>query len=408
MSDSIQILRSLELFAGAGGLAIGLHHAGFKPRALVEFNRHACETLRFNADNGFETLNGAKLFAGDVREVDFAEIDAVDVVTGGPPCQPFSIGGKHKGRQDERDMFPQAVRAVRTLKPKAFIFENVKGLLRESFTEYFEFVVLQLSYPTILRRVGEDWRDHLSRLERHHTKAGEAGELAYRVVFRLLNAADYGVPQFRERVFIVGFRHDLGIEWSFPKPTHSYDALVKAKWVTGDYWEQHKIAKKHRPKIPDTLKKQVQFLSSEFDMFNMHERMRTVRDALVGLPEPQLKPEGYGVGLTNHELRLKARSYPGHTGSPIDEPSKALKAGGHGVPGGENMILFNDGTVRYFTTREAARIQRFPDNYHICGSWTEGMRQVGNAVPVELAHVVGASVRKQLLKNGRSQQKGAF
>ena len=96
-----------------------------------------------------------------------------------------------------------------------------------------------------------------------------------------------------------------------------------------------------------------------------------------------------------------ARSYAGHTGSPLDEPAKTLKAGDHGVPGGENMLARVDGSVRYFTVREAARLQTFPDSYTFCGAWTEAMRQLGNAVPVRLAEVVASSVAETLQATGK-------
>ena len=126
------------------------------------------------------------------------------------------------------------------------------------------------------------------------------------------------------------------------------------------------------------------------------KRCLTVRDALLGLPDPGRESGTF----INHEFRGGARAYPGHTGSPLDEPSKALKAGDHGVPGGENMIAFPDGTYRYYTVRESARIQTFPDDYVIAGSWTEAMRQVGNAVPMRLGELVGKSVRRQTFPLG--------
>ncbi|MDQ7058252.1 MAG: DNA cytosine methyltransferase [Ghiorsea sp.] len=104
-------------------------------------------------------------------------------------------------------------------------------------------------------------------------------------------------------------------------------------------------------------------------------------------------------GYNNHKFRNGAKSYPGHTGSPIDEPSKTLKAGDHGVPGGENMIRYNDNSIRYFTVREAARLQTFPDDYHLSGVWSECMRQLGNAVPVSLAEVVAQSVYTAIAPN---------
>src|SRR5690606_11362193 len=126
----------------------------------------------------------------------------------------FSMGGKAKGFDDERDMFPYAISAIRQLTPKAFIFENVKGLLRKSFAEYFNYIILQLTYPEVTNET-KDWKHHLSALEKIHTKGNYKG-LKYNVVFRLVNAADYGVPQKRERVIIVGIRNDLNLAWSFP------------------------------------------------------------------------------------------------------------------------------------------------------------------------------------------------
>jgi DNA (cytosine-5)-methyltransferase 1 len=386
-------LRSIELFTGAGGLALGLEEAGCSHDALIELNEHACSTIHLNESLGHPLAKGWRLFAEDVRFVKYeAVVRAVDMVAGGPPCQPFSLGGKHRAFKDRRDMFPEAVRAVRELRPRCFVFENVKGLLRQSFATYFNYVVLQLTYPTLVKRDGENWESHLSRLERLHT-SGKNVDLTYRVVYRLLNAADYGVPQNRHRVFIVGFRSDLGREWAFPKPTHSLERLLWEQWVQGSYWEEHEIPKKARPSVPPRLRTRVERLASDFGLFEPPgERYRTVRDALRGLPDPRDKRHV----VPNHEFRDGARLYPGHTGSPFDEPAKALKAGDHGVPGGENMIALPNGSCRYFTVRESARVQTFPDDYVFSGSWTEAMRQVGNAVPVKLAAVVGESIIKQL------------
>jgi DNA (cytosine-5)-methyltransferase 1 len=123
-----------------------------------------------------------------------------------------------------------------------------------------------------------------------------------------------------------------------------------------------------------------------------------VRDALQGLPDPEQAPDA----KLQHVFIPGARSYPGHTGSPLDEPAKTLKAGDHGVPGGENMIVKEDGAVRYLTLREAARIQTFPEKFRFPGSWTESMRQLGNAVPVRLGEVVAKSVAKVILPISQS------
>ena len=385
--------KSVELFTGAGGLALGLEAAGWRHLALVEKDQHACSTIELNILRGHALAKDWKLFSGDVKEIDYENIaDNVDMIAGGPPCQPFSLGGKHRAHRDRRDLFPEAVRAVRQLQPKYFLFENVRGLLRQSFTTYFNYIVLQLTYPMIAKKPDEDWQAHLSRLEKVHTSS-KGQNLSYRVVYRLLNAAEYGIPQYRHRVFIVGFRSDLGQEWSFPEATHTLDKLLWDQWVDGSYWDEHKVAKKHRPDYPKKYAKRIDRISSDFFMQPPPgKRFKTVRDALFDLPDPV----GGDGGFTNHEYRPGARPYPGHTGSVLDEPSKALKAGDHGVPGGENMMAFDDDRYRYYTVRESARIQTFPDDYVFSGSWTESMRQIGNAVPVKLANLVGHSIRQQV------------
>jgi DNA (cytosine-5)-methyltransferase 1 len=120
---------------------------------------------------------------------------------------------------------------------------------------------------------------------------------------------------------------------------------------------------------------------------------QTVRDALMGLPDPERDDDS---AFLNHRFQPGARVYPGHTGSPMDEPAKTLKAGDHGVPGGENMVVLPNGKVRYFSVRESARLQTFPDEFVFHGSWSETMRQLGNAVPVTLAKIVATSIAERL------------
>lgn len=333
------------------------------------------------------------LFEADITKFDYLFIpEGLDLIAGGPPCQPFSLGGKHRGYQDERNMFPEAVRAVRELRPRAFIFENVRGLLRQSFATYFEYIILQLTYPTIVRRNSEEWRDHLSRLEGHHTY-GRYDDLHYNVVYQLLNAANYGVPQRRERVFIVGFRSDLNVGWSFPEPTHSHDALLWNQWVSEEYWDVHEIARCHRPEIPVKLRGKIAALRSQL-LPPPEKPWVTVWDAIHDLPDPKLGVEDRR--FQHHKYNPGARSYTGHTGSPLHEPAKTLKAGDHGVPGGENMLTYPNGEVRYFTVRESARLQTFPDEFIFHGCWTECMRQLGNAVPMQLGYTVAEAVRDGL------------
>ncbi|MCL2103775.1 MAG: DNA cytosine methyltransferase [Kiritimatiellaeota bacterium] len=293
-------MKCLELFSGMGGLALGLERAGFRHVKFVEMNKHACATLRAN-------FPPELVYEGDVRHFDFSSVGQIDIIAGGPPCQPFSLGGKGNASNDARDMFPYACKAVESLLPRAFIFENVKGLLRPAFAEYFNSII--------------------ARLE----KAG------YNVSYTLANAADYGVPQKRERIFIVGIRKDIKKRFVFPVPTHP-----KHAW-------------------------------------------KTIRDVL-GSPEPSSQI---------------AKQYAGHTGSRLDAPAKTIKAGVHGVPGGENMIVLDNGQTRYLTVDEAKKLQTFPDDFEVAGSWGEAMRQIGNAVPVLLAGIIGNAVYKTIQPSTR-------
>lgn len=383
-------MKSIELFAGAGGLGIGLHGAGIRPVTVVEWDAYCCDTIRQNQTLKVKSVRDWKVLRSDVRKIDFSEFEGqVDLVTGGPPCQPFSMGGKHGAYNDVRDMFPEAIRAVREVRPRAFIFENVKGLTRGTFRNYYQYIQLQLEHPNVARKAGEAWMEHLSRLEKHHI-SGRREDLHYRVVTRLLNAANFGIPQKRERVFFVGFRDDLGIEWTFPEETHSFDALLWEQLVDQTYWERHAVPRSQREIAPKSRQRAGK-LGEKPQMLPW----RTVRDAIIDLPDPERFPRR-AAEIWNHQFQPGARAYPGHTGSLLDEPSKTLKAGVHGVPGGENMLARMDGSVRYFTVRESARLQTFPDEYIFHGSWTETMRQLGNAVPVNLARCVGQSVVGQL------------
>ena len=295
----------IEMFAGAGGLALGVERAGYTHVAVIEWDPKACATLEVNTS--------WPVVLGDVRSFDFrAYRSQVSLVSGGPPCQPFSRGGRHCASRDPRDMLPVAITAVRDILPRAFLFENVAGLARRRFQGY------------------------LGEALKHFADAG------YHVQSVIVNAADYGVPQIRRRIFLAGVHRDLGVVWEPPTPTHR-----KAQWVT-------------------------------------------VADALADLPDPEWFP--YASPFTDHQFQPNARSYPGHTGSPPDRPAKTLKAGVHGVPGGENMLRRPDGAVRYFSVREAARLQTFPDAWQFPAPWTEAMRQIGNAVPVRLAERMARSM----------------
>ena len=400
------MLKSIELFAGAGGLGMGASMAGISPRAVVERDKWACDTLEENKDRGFPLVKDWPLYRADVRNLDFASFkDDIDLLLAGPPCQPFSIGGKHTGERDSRDMFCATASILRVVKPRAFIIENVRGLTRPAFANYYQYILNQLEMPDLPAKEGEDWIMHFCRLEREKSAALYRG-LRYETLPRILNAADYGAPQKRERVFIVGFRADEHIEWNFPSATHSADQLIRDKWITGEYWDRHEIPKQSRPRPPETLRSRINNLRQSNVLGGDHRRpWRTVRDTLATLPEPSVS--GESDIFLNHRFQPGARRYKGHTGSPMDDPAKALKAGDHGVPGGENMVVRDGGTVRYFTIREAARLQTFPDGYVFHGAWSETMRQLGNAVPVTLAHRLAASVAEKLLEARMARMAGS-
>lgn len=391
-------MNSIELFAGAGGMSLGLEKSGWKSKMLAEYNHHACNTLRFNRDNGNELSKNWNIIEDDVRNIDYGSIingnDQIDLVAGGPPCQPFSLGGKHNGKDDARDMFPEAIRAVRDLQPKYFMFENVKGLLRKSFSDYFNYILLRLKFPFEGIKDDEEWSDHLKKLLRlDNENIAYGSKYTYRITWKLVNAVDYGIPQHRHRVIIVGVREDQNWEFTFPEKTHCIDKLLYSKYVSNDYWDLIDVPFDDDIHHYKTLAKKIEKLEASESLFASHlQPTTTVYEAIKTLPKPfEVANEEY----PNHIIRLGAKPYPGHTGSGLYFPSKAIKAGNHGVPGGENMIAYPDGTYRYYTTREAARIQTFPDNYIFTGSWTESMRQIGNAVPVNLGFILGSSLYEQ-------------
>lgn len=152
-----------------------------------------------------------------------------------------------KGSRTRENLWPELFRCVRETRPKAIIAENVKGLLRPSFKPYYDYILRELSAPFEERVQGEDWRDHDRRLAKLRDDDSYDLTTRYKVKFALVNAADYGVPQIRWRVFVVAFRRDLGLDdWEFPKPTHSEAALLRAQ-ASGEYWFGHRIAP--RPEI---------------------------------------------------------------------------------------------------------------------------------------------------------------
>ncbi|MEU0303356.1 DNA cytosine methyltransferase [Streptomyces sp. NPDC006175] len=444
---------SVELFAGGGGLAMGVHLAGFRPVLFNEFNKRACETLLANAgktlcDDGLirteETYPvlpsvgaPAPLYPGDVRDLDLGKFEnEVDVLAGGPPCQPFSAGGVAKGDEDKRNMFPAMFNAVREMRPKVVICENVRGLMRKSFAEYFTYIHNQLRLPHERRDDSIPWQEHDKKLRERIDETLPEGEKPgigglwakdadpdhYRVLVLPVNAADYGVPQVRRRVVMVAFRADIAPEHvqafhdHITNPPFSEDALfLSMRDEDGPYWRRH-------PEVPPHVKARVIARLPKVIKDDGRKPWRTLRDAIKGSGvEPRLKPlpevdterlaERFDFGgdeFPGHIGWPGARIYKGHTPNELDRPAKTVKAGVHGVPGGESVMeldkLVKDPTApggesyahRYMTIRETARVMTFPDEWVGSGPRGEQMRQLGNAVPVVLGEFFARAVKETL------------
>ncbi|MTE16265.1 DNA cytosine methyltransferase [Nocardia aurantiaca] len=407
---------SVELFAGGGGLAMAVEAAGFRPLLFNEFAKRACETLALNRATPVEVVDWERaipargerppLVVGDVDKVEFEYLrGSVDVLAGGPPCQPFSLGGVAQGDEDARNGFPHMFRAIREMRPKAVICENVRGLLRPSFAPYFDYIKREMSLPFVERADGARWSDHDEILRKKVDSPDIPDDERYVVEHFPVNAADYGVPQIRNRVIIVAFRRDLGVDMGryadLVAATHSEESLYEAM-SSGAYWERHGMKANHpvRRGVMERIPAARPIpMSAEGEPL---KPWRTLRDALGGIdgqpplpdiPDDRLDRTEYKPGkFTDHVGWPDARIYPGHTPNELDKPAKTVKAGVHGVPGGESVMLRDDGTHRYMTVRETARVMTFPDEWKLAGPRGEKMRQLGNAVPVLLGKVFADAV----------------
>lgn len=207
---------SLEICAGGGGQAIGLERAGFKHNALVEIDEHACATLRANRPSW-------NVIQADLRDFSAKPYKGVDLLAGGVPCPPFSIAGKQLGRDDERDLFPEAIRLVEECDPKAVMLENVRGLLNPKFSDYLIGIRLRLN------------------------------KLGYYVQWRLLNASDYGVPQLRPRFILVALKRKFEFEWpeTMGAPLTVGETLLRLMMSNG--WEGAKAWSRKASSIAPTV-----------------------------------------------------------------------------------------------------------------------------------------------------------
>lgn len=310
------MLKSIEICAGAGGQALGLEMAGFKHIALVEYEKKYCEILKKNRPEWNIICEDVKNFSGKPYR------NKIDLLAGGVPCPPFSVAGKQLGSDDERDLFPEALRLIEEINPKAVMLENVRGFLDPTFKDYRE---------SILKRIDE---------------------LRYNVQIKLLNASDYGVPQLRPRIVIVGIRKDVQGKFSYPLPTSEkvktvgetlLDLMKKNQWQNANEWAK---------------------------------QASTIAPTIVG-------------GSKKH-------------GGPDLGPIRARKAWAQlGVDG---KGIANEAPEKDFegmprlTPRMIARIQGFPDTWNFGDKKTAACRMIGNAFPPPVAKAVGEEIRKVLEK----------
>lgn len=322
----------LELFAGAGGLAVGMEKAGLKCVALNEIDKHACETLRKNRPSW-------NVLEGDIKNFDFSEYhNQVDVVTGGFPCQAFSYAGKRLGFEDARGtLFYEFARVVKDVNPPICIGENVKGLLSHDN--------------------GKTLQGMISILD----------EVGYNVVpVEVLKAINYKVPQKRERLILVGIRKDIDIKYEYPKPYKKIynlrDALKK-----GELFDTN-VPKSLGAKYPESKK----------NVLDLVPPKGYWRDLPIEIQKDFMGASFYlGGGKTGMARRIG-----------WDEPCLTLTCS----PAQKQTERCHPDETRPFTVREYARIQTFPDDWQFSGPLAQQYKQIGNAVPVNLGREVGYSI----------------
>ncbi|WPY97654.1 DNA (cytosine-5-)-methyltransferase [Christiangramia sp. OXR-203] len=328
----------LELFAGAGGLAIGMEKSGLKCVALNEIDKWACKTLRTNRPNW-------NVLEGDIKSFDFREYkNKADIVTGGFPCQAFSYAGKKLGLEDARGtLFYEFARVVKEVQPSICIGENVRGLLSHD--------------------KGKTLKGMISILD----------EIGYKVVpVEVLKAINYRVPQKRERLILVGVRKDIDIAYEYPKK-HNKVYNLKDALKKGDLFDKD-VPNSDGAKYPEYKKKVLDLVPPKGYW----------RDLPLDLQKEYMGGSFYlGGGKTGMARRIG-----------WDEPSLTLTCS----PAQKQTERCHPDETRPFTVREYARIQTFPDDWKFVGSTAQQYKQIGNAVPVNLGEEIGYSVIKFLNK----------
>lgn len=331
------MLKTIELFAGAGGLALGVEKAGFDTIGLIEFDADAANTLKKNRP-GWNVIHDdiANISCLDLPQYFNIEKGELDLLSGGAPCQAFSYAGKRLGLEDARGtLFYHYAKFLEQLQPKMFLFENVRGLLTHD------------------------------RGKTYQTIKGIFEDCGYTIQYKILNAWDYGVPQKRERLITIGIRNDLvdQIEFFFPDP-HEYkpvlrDILLDCPKSEGASYSEHK------QKI--------------FDLVPPGGYWRDIpEDIARDYMKSCWNMEGGRTGI------LRRMS--------LDEPSLAVLTS----PSQKQTDRCHPLESRPFTIRENARCQCFPDDWEFCGGLGSQYKQVGNAVPVNLAYDIALKIREAL------------
>ncbi len=327
-------MNTIDLFSGAGGLSLGLKAAGANLIACVEKRKDACDT---HASHSPECIH----YNNDIRSIDFTNFHGqIDLVAGGPPCQPFSLGGLRKADSDGRDMIPEFIRCLQEINPEAFIMENVPGLISKNTRPYFDSIIVRLA------------------------------QLGFHLNWAVLHSADYGVPQKRRRLFILGSQNRT---LRFPRATHRAGTDC-AHPRSRDYVGNEPLGE--APNCPVKFARVPDLRRSPYagHIYNGGGR--------------PIDPEG-----PCHTILASSGGYKTHW---IDTENIAPRYHTHLRNGGKPW----EGEVpgaRRLSVEECARIQTFPEDLAFCGKRSSQYTQVGDAVPVRLAQVVASSVRFQLL-----------
>ncbi len=341
-----------ELFCGGGLMAVGLKESGFSIVWANDFDKRAVEAYRHNI--------GDHVVLGDITKIDPNDIPDVDVIAGGPPCQDYSVAGKGEGENGERGRLVWTyLNIIEKKQPKAFIFENVKGLVGKRHRKTFDALLEKFD------------------------------EIGYVVSWRVINAWDYGVAQKRERVFIVGIRKDLGFTFEFPEPDPADYRTQVLRDVIGDLPEPHGI---------ELSEKAVAYLERDPRHLQKH-RPPTYNEAVPTLPAVLHKGVPYGLFYPNHDDKSYWTPKSEYT---YDQANRiqSMDAASNTIPAHHNsgQPIHPTQAPRRFTVRECLRIQSVPDWYVIPEtiSLSAAYRIVGNGVASRVAWYLGKALAEQL------------